>query len=54
VAQASDNFGAGGWVLPAEALNRLNAVSRLPDRYPKSMEYNMHERRDGAVKMPSF
>ena len=54
VAQASDNFGAGGWVLPAEALNRLNAVSRLPDRYPKSMEFNMHERRDDAVEMPSL
>jgi aryl-alcohol dehydrogenase-like predicted oxidoreductase len=54
VEQARDNFGAGGWSLPAHALNWLNDVSHLPDRYPKSMEYNMHERRDGAVKMPSF
>ena len=54
VEQARDNFGAGGWSLPAHALNWLNDVSHLPDRYPKSMEYNMHERRDGAVEMPSF
>ena len=54
VEQARDNFGAGGWSLPANALNWLSDVSHLPDRYPKSMEYNMHERRDGAVEMPSF
>ena len=54
VEQARDNFGAGGWSLPAHALNWLSDVSHLPDRYPKSMEYNMHERRDGAVEMPSF
>ncbi len=52
--QARDNLAAGGWKLPAEALSRLNDVSRLPDRYPKSMEANMDERRDGAVKMPSM
>ena len=49
--QARDNLGAGGWVLPADALKRLNDVSHLPDRYPKSMEANMHERRDSAVDM---
>ena len=53
VAHARDNFMAGGWTLPAEALRRLNEVSHLPDRYPKSMEANMHERRDGAVEMGS-
>jgi len=37
-----------------EALGRLNDVSHLPDRYPKSMEANMDERRDGAVKMLSM
>ncbi len=52
--QACDNFGAGGWSLPADALNRLNEVSHLPDRYPKSMEANMHERRNSAVEMPSL
>lgn len=54
VAQAGDNFKAAGWQLPAEALARLNQVSALPLRYPKSMEYNMHERRNSAVKMPSL
>ena len=54
VDQARDNLNAGGWNLPAEATNRLNDVSHLPDRYPKSMEANMHERRDAAVKMPSM
>lgn len=52
--QAGDNFKAAGWQLPAEALARLNQVSALPLRYPKSMEYNMHERRNSAVKMPSL
>ncbi|MDQ3247941.1 MAG: aldo/keto reductase [Chloroflexota bacterium] len=52
--QAQDNFKAAGWQLPAEALARLNQVSVLPPRYPKSMEYNMHERRNQAVKMPSL
>lgn len=54
VEQAQDNFKAGGWSLPEVALGRLNDVSHLPDRYPKSMEANMHERRDAAVVMPSL
>lgn len=54
VAQARDNLLAGGWRLPKDALARLNEVSALPPRYPKSMEANMHERRDSAVKMPSL
>ena len=54
VAQARDNLLAGGWRLPQDALNRLNEVSALPMRYPKSMEWNMHERRNSAVKMPSL
>ena len=53
-AQLGDNLGAAGWRLTAEARARLDAVSRLPDRYPEAMERNMHERRDGAVKMPSL
>jgi len=52
--QARDNLLAGGWRLPADALTRLNAVSQLPDRYPASMERNMHERRNSAVKMPTL
>lgn len=54
VEQARDNFLAGGWDLSADALARLNAVSHLPERYPKAMEANMHERRNSAVKMPSL
>lgn len=50
--QLRDNLGAGGWTLPSDALQRLNEVSRLPDRYPKSIEADMHERRDSAVSMP--
>lgn len=52
--QARDNFGAAGWTLPADALGRLNDVSHLPDRYPKAMEADMHERRNSAVHMPSL
>ncbi len=51
IEQARDNLQAGGWALPAEVREQLNDVSRLPDRYPKSMEFNMHERRDSAVQM---
>ncbi len=51
VEQARDNLLAGSWRLAEEALTRLNDVSRLPDRYPKSMECNMHERRNNAIKM---
>ena len=54
VEQARDNLLAGGWRLPADVLARLNEVSALPPRYPKSMEANMHERRNSAVKMPSL
>jgi aryl-alcohol dehydrogenase-like predicted oxidoreductase len=48
--QLQDNLGAAEWRLGGEALERLNDVSRLPDRYPKAMEKNMHERRNKAVK----
>jgi aryl-alcohol dehydrogenase-like predicted oxidoreductase len=54
VAQAEDNLRAAGWSIPAEALEQLNKVSALPHRYPRSMEANMHERRNNAVKMPSL
>jgi aryl-alcohol dehydrogenase-like predicted oxidoreductase len=54
LAQADDNLRASGWQLPADALMRLNAVSAPQARYPRSMEANMHERRNNAVKMPSL
>jgi aryl-alcohol dehydrogenase-like predicted oxidoreductase len=54
LAQADDNLRAGGWRLPQEALDKLNQVSALPARYPRSMEANMHERRNNAIKMPSL
>jgi aryl-alcohol dehydrogenase-like predicted oxidoreductase len=49
-----DNLKASGWKLPSEVLQRLNEVSHLPDRYPESMEKNVGQRRDDAVKMPSL
>ncbi|OGO05128.1 MAG: hypothetical protein A2Y73_03985 [Chloroflexi bacterium RBG_13_56_8] len=52
--QLRDNLGASGWRLEGEALERLDEVSRLPDRYPESMEKNMHQRRNAAVQMPSL
>jgi aryl-alcohol dehydrogenase-like predicted oxidoreductase len=54
VKQAHDNLLASTWQLPPDMLERLNAVSYLPPRYPLSMEGNMHERRDNAVNMPSL
>jgi aryl-alcohol dehydrogenase-like predicted oxidoreductase len=54
LAQAEDNLRAAGWQLPAEALEKLNTISALPPRYPRSMEANMHERRNSAIKMPSL
>jgi aryl-alcohol dehydrogenase-like predicted oxidoreductase len=54
VEQARDNLRASTLQLPQPLLERLNTVSALPPRYPKSMEANMHERRNQAVKMPSL
>lgn len=51
-AHLKDNLGTVGWKLDREALDRLNEVSYLPDRYPEAMEKNMHERRDNVVEMP--
>ena len=50
--QFADNVQAAGWALDPGARGRLDEVSRLPDRYPESMEKNMHERRDSAVQRP--
>jgi aryl-alcohol dehydrogenase-like predicted oxidoreductase len=52
--QLRSNLQAGQFRLGDEALQRLNEVSYLPERYPKAMEKDMHERRDKAVKMPSL
>lgn len=51
-AHLEDNLGAAGWRLAGKTFQRLNEVSQLPDRYPESMEKNMHERRERAVEMP--
>jgi aryl-alcohol dehydrogenase-like predicted oxidoreductase len=50
VDQARDNLATAAFHLEGAALEKLNAVSHLPDRYPESMEKNMHERRDSAVQ----
>ena len=52
--QLQDSLKAGSWRLTGEALERLNEVSLLPERYPWSMEKVMVARRDDAVKMPSW
>ena len=52
VAHLDDNLQAADFRLEGEVLERLNAVSHLPDRYPEAMEKNMHERRATAVRMP--
>jgi len=52
--QLRDNLRACGWRLPADAREKLDKVSALPRRFPRSMEDAMHERRDNAVKMPSL
>lgn len=49
-----DNVGASGWRLEGEPLERLNRVSELPDRYPKSFEKNMAQRRAQGMDMPSL
>jgi len=49
--QFETNLGAVGWQLEGEALEKLNSVSHLPDRYPESMERTMHLRRNGAVRI---
>ena len=54
VEQARDNIMAGSFCLKGEHVQRLNAVSALPPRYPRAMEQDMHERRNDAVDMPSL
>ena len=54
VEQLRDSLGATQWRLEGDALRRLDEVSRLPMRYPKSMETPMKDRRDKAIKMGSL
>ena len=50
VAQLEKNLGALGWQLDESVLQRLNAISNLPERYPQSFEKQMLSRRNDAVK----
>lgn len=52
--QLKDTLAAGGWRLPAEALEKLNKVSAQPHKYPRAFEDPMPERRSSAVKMPGL
>jgi len=54
VEQLRDNLKCSGWTIEKLLLERLNSVSRLPDRYPESMEKQMHLRRDTAVRIQSL
>jgi aryl-alcohol dehydrogenase-like predicted oxidoreductase len=50
--QLGETLGAGGWRLPAAALEKLDKVSAQPHRYPRAFEESMVERRNSAIKMP--
>jgi aryl-alcohol dehydrogenase-like predicted oxidoreductase len=52
-AQLQDSLGATGWQLAGDPLERLNELSKLPERYPRAMEKNMEQRRNSAVKIPA-
>jgi aryl-alcohol dehydrogenase-like predicted oxidoreductase len=47
--QIAGSLHAAGWRLPDAARERLDKVSFLPRRYPRSMEETMEERRNSAV-----
>jgi len=49
IAQLEDSLQATTFSLPPAALERLERVSKLPPRYPRSMEDGMAERRNEAV-----
>jgi len=50
VGQINDTLLAAGWRLPDEARARLEEVSRPTIRYPRSMEADMEQRRNSAIK----
>jgi len=52
--QLRDNLLASTFRLDDAAMDELEAVSALPDRYPESMEKTMRQRRDEAVNMPTI
>jgi len=52
--QLGETLKAGGWRLPAAALEKLNKVSAQPNKYPRAFEDPMPERRTSAVKMPGM
>ena len=52
--QFKDSCGASGWSLSKEHMNRLDAASAVPERYPYSMESGRDKARDDAVDMPSL
>ncbi|MDO9712492.1 aldo/keto reductase [Paracraurococcus lichenis] len=49
--QLTDSLACTGWELPQATRERLDAVSALPRRYPRSMEDGMAARRDQAVRL---
>ena len=53
VDQVRDNLLCAGWTFDRQVLDKLYTVSLLPDRYPESMENQMHLRRDNAVRIPT-
>jgi len=48
--QIAGSLHAAGWRLPDTVRQRLDEVSLLPHRYPRSMEDRMAERRNAAVR----
>lgn len=54
IEQLRDNLGVDGWHVPAAAMEALNKVSWLPDRFPWIMQQNTIRWRDSNVKMPSL
>ncbi|HUV08993.1 MAG TPA: aldo/keto reductase [Spirochaetia bacterium] len=50
--QLLENLGAADLQIGPDTMSRLTEVSHLPERYPESMERNVHERRDRAVRIP--
>jgi aryl-alcohol dehydrogenase-like predicted oxidoreductase len=52
--QLGETLKAGGWRLPADALEKLNQVSARPTRYPRAFEDPMPGRRNSAVKTPGM
>lgn len=52
--QFRDSCGASGWSLDDAHMERLDAASKIPPRYPYSMESGSDARRDNAIDMPSL